>query len=369
MKYFCLPSDFKYATLDTYSEMNHTYRHAKIAETYGQMAPDTFFGSCRMNRSLPPIDRASLEKYIGYGLDRDMEFNYVFNTTCMENDELTEEGYRTIRDFLRMLRDMGVSSVTMALPSLMEIALYATPELKIKASSSCQVNSPLKAKFYDSLGIKRIALDEDITRKFDVLRNIRQVYTGELEIIVNSCCCTDCPYRIFDYNSLSHAHTGQKTYPYFSTRCRNQHIRAENFIRLNWIRPEDLHHYYDTGITWFKLRGRTHVCTGDPAKAVHRYIEEQYEGDLVELLELFSSQRPLAIADCSVDNRSLDGFLDRFVETPESCTKLCDECGYCKYWSEAAISSTDRHILELMNIIDTSLLDEYPLKLENRVTE
>lgn len=367
MKYFCLPSDFQFATLDTYSEMNLAYCDAKIAETYGQMAPDALSGSCQSSGSLPPIDRPGLEKYIEYGLSRGLEFNYVLNTACMENDELTKEGYRVVRDFLRMLRDIGVSSVTMALPSLMEIALYAAPELRIKASAICQINSPLKAKFYDNLGIKRIMLDEDIIRRFDVLRNIRKAYTGEMEITVNSFCCMDCPYRMFDYNSLSHIHTMKKNYPYFSTRCRNLHMGAENFIRMNWIRPEDLHHYYESGITWFKLQGRSNAHTGKPAKAVRSYIEGSYEGDLVELLELFSTRRSLAIADCSVDNRSLDGFLEFFVQSPEACTRLCEECRYCKSWAEAAISSTDRHILDLMKIIDTSLLDEYPLKLESRV--
>lgn len=364
MKFFCLPSDFKQETIDKYSEINSLYEHSKIYEIYGQMAPDTVFGSCRVSKHLPKVDRLTLEAYVKYSKDKGIEFNYVVNPSCMENDELTAEGSKRVKFFFRMLREIGVDSLTLALPSLMEIAGYAAPELKVKASTICQINSPLKVKYYDELGIKRLVLDEDIHRKFDVLRNIRKVYNGDLEIIVNSFCTIDCPFKMFDYNSFSHSHKEKDTYPYYATRCKYRHIGAESFMKLNWIRPEDLHYYHDIGINYFKLQGRTNVYTGDPAKAVIHYIEESYDGDLVKLLELFSPKRPLAIAESCIDNRALDGFWEKFVYHPESCSKLCGDCGYCRRFGEASMEGPDRTLMDIMKIMDKYMLEEFPKKLE-----
>jgi collagenase-like PrtC family protease len=246
----------------------------------------------------------------------------------------------------------------------MEISKYVAPDLKIKASSVCQINSPLKAKFYDELGIKRIVLDEDIHRRFDILTNIRKVYTGDLEVIVNSYCLNDCPYKMFHYNSLSFSHIDKTTYPYYSTRCKHSHIGAENFMKLNWIRPEDIHYFSETGIDYFKLQGRTTVSSGNPVKAASCYMSEYYEGDLVRLLELFSPKRNLAIAETAIENRILDGFFDKFVNDPESCTKICEDCGYCKSYGEASMKKIDLFLMDLVKTMSDTLLDNFPSSIE-----
>ena len=131
MKYFCLPSDFKNETIDRYAEPNNRYGHSKITETYGQLAPDSIFGSCRSPKNLPVVDLDQLKRYVKYSGDKGIEFNYVINASCMGNDELVKEGFRKICGFLEKLQDMGVKWITLCLPSLMEIAKYKAPGLKI----------------------------------------------------------------------------------------------------------------------------------------------------------------------------------------------------------------------------------------------
>lgn len=351
MKYFCMPSDFKNETIDKYYEINNKYEYSKIIETFGQLAPDTVFGSCRSPRGLPEVDMHKLEDYVRYCSEKDIEFNYVINATCMSNEELTKPGYKKVKDFFKMLEGIGVGWVTISLPSLMEIAKYIAPNLKIKASTVCQINSPLKAKFYEELAIKRIVLDEDIYRKFNTLRSIRKVYSGDIEIIINSFCVNDCPFKMFHYNSFSHSHINRDECTYFNSRCNYMHIGAEKYMKLNWIRPEDIHYYNDIGINYFKLQGRTNVHSGDPAKAVTHYIEENFDGDLISLLELFSSSKPFTIAGCKINNSKLDGFFDKFVDDPCFCTKMCSECGYCKSFAEKSIGNADIAFLEIMDLM------------------
>ncbi len=359
MKYFCMPADFKNETIDAYDEINNKYEDSKIIETFGQLAPDTTFGSCRSPASLPSIDMKKLEAYVRYGSEKGIDFNYVINATCMSNEELTKQGCKKIEDFLKSLEDIGIGWVTISLPPLMEIAKYAAPKLKIKASTVSQINSPLKAKFYDELGIKRLVLDEDIYRQFDTLENIRKAYSGDLEVIVNSFCVNDCPFKMFHYNSFSHSHTNRDEHAYFSSRCHYMHIGGENFLKLNWIRPEDLHYYSERGINYFKLQGRTNVYSGNPAKAVTHYIDEHYDGDLISLLELFSTDKPLTVAGCKIDNQKLDGFFDSFVNDPAFCTKLCEECGYCKAFAEKSMSGFDNACLEIMRMMKGIMLEKF----------
>lgn len=366
MKFFCMPSDFKFETIDAYAELNSRYLDSKVEETYGQLAPDSLFGSCRSNAWLPEVDAVKLESYIKYSRDKGIKFNYILNATCMSNDELTIDGYNKIKDFLLSLEGMGVESVTASLPSFMEIIKHVTPGIKIKVSTVSQVNSALKAAFYDKLGISRIVIDEDVNRNFKVLKNIRKAFTGELEVIVNSFCLTSCPYRMFHYNYISHTHEGKASYQYYSNRCRSQHIKAENYIKLNWIRPEDIKYYIETGINYFKLQGRTNVHAGKPVKAVEAYMKETYDGDLLELLELFAPDRPLSIGDVKVDNRRLDGFINKFVQEEGACTQLCLECGYCKAYSEYSISSSDITMLEFINAIDSVMSKQFLSYLDSK---
>jgi len=364
MNFFCMPSDFKNDTLDKYLEINNKYPNSTIIETYGQLTGGDSFSSCRALKDLPQINRSLLEGYIKHSKEKGIEFNYIINATCMEDEELTKSGYNKISEFLKMLEDIGTSWVTISMPSLMEIAKHVTPNLKIKASTVSHINSPLKAKFYEELGIKRIVLDEDIYRRFDILKSIRKVYTGDLEIIANSFCIIDCPFKIFHYNSFSHSNISKERYPYFSTRCGNSHVGAETYMKLNWVRPEDLHFYSDIGINFFKLQGRTNVHTGDPVRAVTHYIEGSYDGDLIGLLELFSDNKPLTIAGVTIDNRKLDGFFDKFANHPQSCKKVCSECGYCKSFGEASIGSSDRAMMDLMRMFGDVRLSDFPSAIE-----
>jgi len=77
-------------------------------------------------------------------------------------------------------------------------------------------------------------------------------------------------------------------------------------------------------------------------------------------LKLFSPKRPLTIAESSIDNRKLDGFWDKFVNHPESCMKLCDECGYCRKYADASISKTDRLLMDIMKSMSRFALEDFP---------
>lgn len=330
MKRFSMPADFKIDTLDQYAELNQKYKDSQIFETYGQITINNHIGSGRAYDLLPKVDLEMLKSYIAYSITKRIGFNYTLNSICMSNQEFSQEGIRSMVVFLHALYNAGVRSLTVALPSIMEIILMTNLDFEIKASTICQITNANKASSYKKLGIKRIVLDESINRDFDVLKRIRNTVGPNTEIIVNVICHKNCIYEVFHHNQTSHdigIDSSQPSISYYSHLCMQQRCSSpSNILKMAWIRPEDLKYYLDIGINTFKLQGRQAVIKGNPIKAVTHYINETYDGNLIELLDLFS---PTNSFIPNVNNKNLDGFIYPFFVNPGFCKNDCDSCGYC----------------------------------------
>ncbi|WP_372807327.1 U32 family peptidase [Pontiella sp.] len=341
MKYFCMPADFKTETLDAYAEINRTHDDARIAETYGNISVDNQFGSGRTTQHLPPIDLSQLKAYVAHSAKLNIDFNYTINTPYMNNMEFTKEGVAEYRRFLTELYDAGIRSLTLSLPGLIEIAAEMEPGFAIRASVLCNINNANKALEMKRRGVERIVVDESITRDFKTLKSIVDVFGDKVEIIINSFCQQDCSYRIFHYNQIagdSICVANGMGSDFYTHRCAlRTHKDPSTLMKAAWIRPEDLKYYSDIGIEYFKIQGRTTVVTGDPLRALQSYIDESYDGNLFELLFLFSPVNPLKI---KLDNQKLDGFLKPFVEQDHFCTKNCAEHCYCDRFAKKALAGT-----------------------------
>jgi collagenase-like PrtC family protease len=109
---------------------------------------------------------------------------------------------------------------------------------------------------------------------------------------------------------------------------------VSEFLRLSWIRPEDLKFYQNIGICYFKLQGRQHVIKGEPLRTVEAYFKESYEGCLMELLDMFN---PTCSFRFFVDNKKLDGYIRPFYENEAFCKNDCDSCNYCEAFARKTI--------------------------------
>lgn len=331
MKYFSLPADFKNETLDKYYELNQAYPDSKVAETYGQITVDNFLGSGRSYNLLPKIDLKKLENYVSYSQSKSINFNYTLNASCLGNREFSKEGLAEIVTFLGKLYDMGIRSLTIALPSLVELIRSTKYDFEIKASTVCSITNAYKALSYKKLGVNKVVPEESVNRDFFNLREIRQAFGEQVEIIINVVCHKNCIYRNYHHNQMSHdyaAESQQSSVDYYSHRCMMK--RAEevtNLLKLSWVRPEDLKYYLDIGINRFKIQGRQAALRGDPVRTAECYFKESYQGNLLELLDVFSPTNAFMIY---LDNQKLDGFIKPFVETPHFCRNNCLSCGYCE---------------------------------------
>jgi collagenase-like PrtC family protease len=336
MRTFSVPADFKTATIDGYRELNQRYDNAKVTETYGQATVGVLAGSGRAAGYLPVINLRALEAYVRYSAAAGLGFCYTFNASCLGNVEFTEGGMRRINKFLVRLWNIGIADITVALPQLVPLVRNSGCNFRIKASTIGQINCASKAAFYKKLGFHRIVIDEDITRDFRKIRQIRETFGDGVEMIVNSGCVKNCPYKMFHYNHESHASAPQDIREFYHYSC-NRYSASDwmNPIKLNWVRPEDLGFYESVGVHDFKIQGRHAVYSGAPVRAVETYMKGQYSGDLYELLTLFSAAR--SSAKSRIDNAALAGFLNRFYEDPNHCTGDCQKCGYCERFAQASI--------------------------------
>jgi len=335
MIYYSVPSDFKNKTIDGYVRLHERYPNHRVIETYGQITIDSKFSSGRYLSELPQVSMENLGAYVAYCNQYGIAFNYTLNSSFMNNIEFTNQGISDIQRFIDILYNMGIRCFTVALPTVYEIIRSMGLNINIKASTICQINNANKAETYKRNGFDRIVVDESINRDFATLKRIVKCFGNGVEVIANSMCNKNCVNRMFHYNQTSADAYGKPGVTYYAPKCTLDLFKDPNRImQLSWIRPEDISYYKNIGIYNYKLQGREYALNGDPVKAVETYFQENYDGNLMELLDLFSTNFKYKFY---VDNKKLDDFIKPFTEPTLFCHNNCNDCGYCKGFAETSI--------------------------------
>lgn len=333
MKYFSVPSDFKTETIDSYCELHNKYNDSRVIETYGQITVGNKFESGRSLENLPKIDIIDLGKYVEYSRSKGIEFNYTINAPYMGNREFTSNGIKEILQFLDMIYQVGVRSLTICLPTLIDIVKSSKYDFNIKLSTITQITNANQAKCYKDVGLSRIVVGESINRNFDALKRIRNTYGDKVEIIVNSICHLNCINRMFHYNQASGDSVQvscEDSINYYPHKCMaKRYDDISSILKLSWVRPEDLKYYKEIGINYFKIQGRQNVLNGNPKKAIEAYFSENFDGNLLELLDIFAP----ANFRTYIDNKKMNDFIKPFYQKEHFCKNDCDNCNYCKNYA------------------------------------
>ncbi len=360
-----------------------------VYEIYGKVSRDKTGGG-RPSFYLPQVDRSRVEATVKRAHGMGIEFNYLLNASCMANAEYTRDGQRAMRETLDWVSSIGVDSVTVGHILLLQLIKRCYPSLKVRISAHRFTDSPRKARFWEDHGADCIVLNETaFHREFAVLAAIREAVSCDLSLIVNNSCRIDCAIAGTHATSLSHgsqsATRNRVPLDYHMLFCLDYRLREPvNYVRANWIRPEDLHHYEAIGYDNFKIVERN-TPTPSLLRRVRAYANRRYDGNLFDLVlpfqyaesdytsaasrEAYSLRRamkyffkpgqvnvakvpklsvlgrkmgllyPMQQAEppLYLDNRKLDGFLDRFLK--KGCTDLdCETCKYCHRWADDALT-------------------------------
>jgi len=374
-------------------EIENLNSEHKVTEIFGKLASD-FVGGGRVSLALPHPSKRQVRRHIQEAHKHGLKFNYLLNASCLDNQEFTISGQREIHKLLDWLGDLKVDVVTVSIPYLLQLIKRQYPQFKVCISIMSQVNTPQRAKYWQDLGADIITLYSiDVTRDFPILRAIRKRVNCELQLIANNGCLLNCPFT--QYHGVIVSHASQSTHKkqgfefyYCMLNCRLFRLTDPvNFLRSDWIRPEDTRYYEEVGINRIKLTERVST-TELISQVVKAYTEGRYDGNLADIIpslsqrtlvrkkkrtvlinslrylfhpfsvnifRLFKSLRAFSTIDVYIDNRALDGFLEHFFN--ENCNgKSCEECGYCKEIAKKAIKIDEdyrkRIIAQYKNLLD-----------------
>lgn len=341
--FFSIPADFKIDTIPKLVSLEAKYPGNKIREVFGNLSGSKWpSGHGFLQSQQYANDLLELKQYIeqldAYGID----FNYTFNAACLDNRDILKDGLDEILDYIGELVSAGVKRITLASPALISAVHKRYPELLITASAITHVDSVIKSKWLEELGVQTIVFDEDITRNIKRIRSIASCTDMDTEIIVNTKCTFNCLYRNFHYNSVCH-NFPCGAHPVFSYGGNCAAIRHNNpveLIKALWIRPEDLSKYENLGVKVFKIIGRERLSDIDLLKMVEAYFSHSYDGNLIDLIFGFAT----TVKHLYIDNKSLDGFVDKFFKEDIDCLSECtsDQCRHCYEYLEKALISKEK---------------------------
>lgn len=388
---------------DRFIEMIKDY---PIFEVFGKLPAD-LIGGGRASIMLGPVSTKRLRRHIEKAHRHGLEFNYLLNASCLDNMELTRGGRRKIYGFLKWLRELEVDAVTVAVPLLLEFVKEHFPALKVRVSLFAEADHVLNVKYWADMGADSITLNSPfVNREFTTLAEIRRVVSCDLQLLVNNSCLQSCPYTAYHKVLLAHAsQSGHRSGGFFIDYCYLKCsflklLHPVNFVRSDWIRPEDISRYESLGYTTFKLTERQ-APTDALFARVKAYSERRYDGNLLDIVQPFAYPkqdqegilaklrrllwigkylfRPWDIrwshlkriqelikkrgmlhplegtSPVAVDNRALDGFLESH---PGACrNRDCEQCRYCHRWADLAVRLDPQYQKECLELYQSIFRD------------
>lgn len=377
-----------------------------VYEVYGKLTKD-YFGGGRPSFYLPEVNKKELENYVARTHENGIEFNYLLNASAMGNLEFTREGQKEIDALLAWLNHIKVDSITVANVFFLRLIKKRYPRIKVRVSAHRYTDTARKVRFWAENGADCVVISEvNIYREFKVLEAMKKA-AGELDLqlIVNNWCRQDCAIAGVHAVNLSNASQKKASgFPldYSSLICNQLRLEEPvNYLRANWIRPEDLPIYENLGYDNFKIVERN-TPTPILLMRTKAYAERYYDGNLLDLVQnyaysidayeekakdAYSTKRmvkyfikPKAINlfkfkkivdfgkeasvlypregenPVQIDNRSLDGFIERFKK--EGCQDVdCESCRYCHQWAEKTVRIDPQYKKKMSGIYSDLLND------------
>lgn len=376
-------------------------RKYPVVELFGKLREDAVGGG-RAPYQLARVSRRRLADHVRHARRAGIGFNYLLNASCLGNREMTRAGQKDLQELAGWLCEIGVASVTVSSPYLLSMIKARFPELKVRVSVFGGVDRVRKAQMWEELGADCIVLDSIlVNRELASLARIRGSVRCDLELLVNNNCLAGCAYSPMHMNALSHAgqeRDGNRGFliDWCFLRCTERKLRDPlDYVRSEWIRPEDLHVYEGLGYDLFKIAERD-IPTPLMVTRVRAYAERRYDGNLLDLVQPYAfpeeeddgrrrrrgpawllrfflrpglvnpwrmllmkrladlrhMTRPLAgEPPVYVDNRALDGFIERFRES--GCRDLdCGECGWCHEFARKAIRVDEGYRARVLSAYD-----------------
>ncbi len=340
-------------------------------QLYGVL-PTSMIGSGGRGPDNVHMVESQAEEYIERAHAAGLKFDYILNAPSMGNMEWDENTHRELLEHLRWITSLGVDSVTVTIPYLIELIKRQFPHLEVRVSTIAHVSSVARAKLFESLGADSITLDFNINRDFTLLKAIRNAVNCQLTVLLNNLCLYQCPYEYYHHDTLGHASQSYNRLngyyeDYCVLRCTLDRLYdISQIIKCRWVRPEDIHNYEEIGIDMFKTSGRS-MSAERILHAATTYSSRHYQGDLYDILNVITPR--IGFTDSAlpgvqndvigqpprfyIDNQALEGFIDFFKK--QNCLSGCGNCGYCQRIADKVIQFDREEVDEYIAMLNASL--------------
>jgi len=340
-------------------------------QLYGVL-PTSMIGSGGRGADNVHMAENQVEEYIERAHSAGLKFDYILNAPSMVNMEWDENTHRELLEQIRWITSMGVDSVTVTIPYLIELIKRQFPQLDVRVSTIAHVSSVARAKLFESLGADSITLDINVNRDFTLLKAIRSAVNCGLTVLLNNLCLYQCPYEYYHHDTLGHA--SQSYNPlngyyedYCVLRCTLDRLwDISQAIKCRWVRPEDIHVYEEIGIDMFKTSGRS-MPTERILNAATAYSSRRYQGNLYDILNVITPKVGFGNSDLPgvqnnvigslprlyIDNQALEGFIDFFKK--QDCLSGCSHCDYCQRIANKVIQFDREEVDEYVAMLNAYL--------------
>jgi len=340
-------------------------------QIYGVL-PTSMIGSGGRGAENVHMAENQAEEYIERAHSAGLKFDYILNAPSMFNMEWDENTHRELLEQIRWITSMGVDSVTVSIPYLIELIKRQFPQLDVRVSTIAHVSSVARAKLFESLGADSITLDINVNRDFTLLKAIRSAVNCGLTVLLNNLCLYQCPYEYYHHDTLGHA--SQSYNPlngyyedYCVLRCTLDRLwDISQAIKCRWVRPEDIHVYEEIGIDMFKTSGRS-MPTERILNAATAYSSRRYQGNLYDILNVITPKVGFGNSDLPgvqnnvigslprlyIDNQALEGFIDFFKK--QNCLSGCSHCDYCQRIANEVIQFDREEVDEYVAMLNAYL--------------
>jgi len=340
-------------------------------QIYGVL-PTSMIGSGGRGADNVHMAENQAEEYIERAHSAGLKFDYILNAPSMFNMEWDENTHRELLEQIRWITSMGVDSVTVSIPYLIELIKRQFPQLDVRVSTIAHVSSVARAKLFESLGADSITLDINVNRDFTLLKAIRSAVNCGLTVLLNNLCLYQCPYEYYHHDTLGHA--SQSYNPlngyyedYCVLRCTLDRLwDISQAIKCRWVRPEDIHVYEEIGIDMFKTSGRS-MPTERILNAATAYSSRRYQGNLYDILNVITPKVGFGNSDLPgvqnnvigslprlyIDNQALEGFIDFFKK--QNCLSGCSHCDYCQQIANKVIQFDREEVDEYVAMLNAYL--------------
>jgi collagenase-like PrtC family protease len=340
-------------------------------QIYGVL-PTSMIGSGGRGAEHVHMVENQAEEYIERAHSAGLKFDYILNAPSMGNMEWDENIHRELLEQIKWITSIGVDSVTVSIPYLIELIKRQFPRLDVRVSTIAHVNSVARAKFFESLGADSITLDINVNRDFAALKGIRSAVKCELTVLLNNLCLYQCPYEYYHHDTLGHASQSYNTLngyyeDYCVLRCTLDRLwDISQAIKCRWVRPEDIHVYEEIGIDMFKTSSRA-MPTERILNTAAAYAARHYQGNLYDILNVITPKVGFGHSDLPgmqngvigsppslyIDNQALAGFIDFFKK--QNCVSGCSHCNYCQRIADEVIRFDSQEVNEYVGMLNTYL--------------